>query len=123
MNILVVDDSKAMRHAVKKTLRDAGYRGHHIDEADDGAEALEKVLNATPDVVLSDWNTPVMNGIELLAAIKREGIQCAFGLVTTVSTDEMRLLAADAGASFMISRPFTAQSFRDALDPVLGTAG
>ena len=119
MSILVVDDSKAMRCVLKKTLQDAGYCGHHIDEADDGAMALEKVLNATPDVVMSDWNTPVMTGIELLAAIKSEGISCAFGFVTTESTHEMRRLAADAGATFMISRPFTPQSFREALEPVL----
>ena len=120
MNILVVDDSKAMRLIVKKTLRAAGYGDHDIDEAEDGALALEKIKDATPDVVLSDWNMPNMTGMELLEALNTEGIRTKFGFVTTESTAEMRHRAISAGAQFMIAKPFTPESFQSALEPVIG---
>ncbi len=120
MNILVVDDSRTMRMIVKKTLREAGYGDHTIEEADDGANALECIRSGSPDVVLSDWNMPNMNGIELLEAINSEGIKVKFGFVTTESTAEMRKRATDAGARFMIAKPFTVESFQDALGPIMG---
>ncbi|MFT5173908.1 MAG: two-component system chemotaxis response regulator CheY [Gammaproteobacteria bacterium] len=119
MNILVVDDSRAMRMIVKKTLRDAGFGGHDITEAEDGVKALAAIKADPPDVVMSDWNMPNMNGIELLEALNEEGIKTRFGFVTTESTAEMRKRAVDAGAKFMIAKPFTAESFQSALQPVL----
>ena len=118
MKILVVDDSRAMRMIVKKTLREAGFGGHDIEEAEDGAKALDAIKAETPDVVMSDWNMPNMNGIELLEAVNAEGIRTKFGFVTTESTTEMRKRATDAGAKFMIAKPFTPESFQKALEPV-----
>ena len=119
MNILVVDDSRTMRMIVKKTLREAGYGDHTIEEADDGVNALECIRNGSPDVVLSDWNMPNMTGIELLEAINDEGNKVKFGFVTTESTAEMRKRATNAGARFMIAKPFTVESFQDALGPIM----
>ncbi len=120
MKLLVVDDSRAMRMIVKKTLRDAGFGGHDIDEAEDGAAALERIRSAAPDVVLSDWNMPNMNGIDLLEALNSEGIRVKFGFITTESTAQMRQRANEAGADFLIAKPFTAESFQQALSPILG---
>ncbi len=116
MNILIVDDSRAMRMIVKKTLRDAGYDDLDITEAEDGAKGLERVREDTPDLILSDWNMPNMNGPEFLKAIKSEGYDKPFGFVTTEATSEMRSIADEAGADFLIAKPFTADSFSDALD-------
>ena len=120
MNILVVDDSKAMRSIVMRTLRQAGYGDHTISEATTGAEALTAIRAARPDLVLSDWNMPQMTGIELLTALGAEGIKLKFGFVTSESTPEMKKLAEDGGALFFITKPFTVESFQAALGPVIG---
>ena len=120
MKILIVDDSMAMRLIVKKTLRDAGYDKHDVVEAADGQIGLESVREEKPDLVLCDWNMPNMTGPELLAALNDEGITPKFGFVTTEATPKMRQTAEDLGARFLIAKPFTVQSFNDALDTYLG---
>ena len=73
MNILVVHDSRAMRMIVKSTLRAAGFGNHTVTEAVDGATEFEAIKIEAPDVVMWDWSTPKMNGIELLEALNAEG--------------------------------------------------
>lgn len=119
MKILIIDDSKAMRLIVRRTLRQAGFDGHEIDEAENGVEALARIADQRPDLVLSDWNMPQMNGIDLLRALRAQGDLVRFGFVTSEGTDEMREQASDAGAAFLITKPFTDESFRLALSPVL----
>ena len=119
MNILVVDDSLAMRMIVIKTLREAGYDGHDITQAEDGAKALDQIKSSEPDIVLCDWNMPNMTGPELLAALNDEGIKPKFGFVTTEGTDAMREKAEELGARFLIAKPFTPDSFKEALDKYL----
>ncbi len=120
MNVLVVDDSAAMRMMIVKTLRQAGLEGHDIGQAPDGVAALASIRGNTPDLVLADWNMPNMTGLELLENLRSDGIDVKFGFITTESTAEMRAKAADAGALFLISKPFTIQSFQDVLSPILG---
>ncbi len=119
MHILVVDDSRAMRMMVKKTLRDAGFGGHDIVEAGDGAEALEMIRADCPDIILCDWNMPKMNGLELLNALRGEGNETTFGFITTEGTTDAVALATEAGAGFIITKPFNAASFSKALDAVI----
>jgi two-component system, chemotaxis family, chemotaxis protein CheY len=119
MKIMIVDDSAAMRMIVKKTLRQAGFEGHDISEAADGAKALAAIQSLSPDLVLSDWNMPNMSGIELLERLAASGIKTKFGFVTTEATAEMRIRAATAGAQFLISKPFTPESFQEALGPFI----
>ncbi len=115
MKILIVDDSAAMRMIVRKTLRLAGFEGHEFIEADDGAKALAAITTQAPDLVLSDWNMPNMTGIELLEHLQKESVKIKFGFVTTEATPDMRQRAAAAGARFLISKPFTPESFKDTL--------
>ncbi|MGB5541094.1 MAG: response regulator [Gammaproteobacteria bacterium] len=119
MNIMVVDDSLAMRLIVMKTLREAGYSGHDIVQAEDGAIALDKIKSSEPDLVLCDWNMPNMTGPELLQALNDEGIKVKFGFVTTEATPVMKDKAREMGAGFLISKPFTAESFKNTLDPFI----
>jgi two-component system, chemotaxis family, chemotaxis protein CheY len=119
MKILIVDDSKAMRMIVRRTLRQAGFGDHAVIEANNGKEALENIRQSLPDLVLSDWNMPEMSGIELLDSLRAEGIKVTFGFVTTERTPEMRVRAAEAGASFLIVKPFTPEDFKDALTPLV----
>ena len=120
MKILIADDSRVMRQIVTRTLRQAGFTGHDLVEAADGREALNTALTESPDLVLSDWNMPELTGVEVLRELRSQGRQVPFGFVTSEGTPEMRQTAADAGALFLITKPFSVDTFRDALDPVLG---
>ncbi|MDY7101968.1 MAG: response regulator [Actinomycetota bacterium] len=115
MRILIVDDSRAMRMIVTRTLRQSGYKSAEFSEAEDGAKALAAIQDDCPDLVLSDWNMPEMSGIELLRALREEGINVPFGFVTSEGTPEMRAQAMEAGAKFLIAKPFTADDFDRAL--------
>lgn len=122
MRIIVVDDSRTMRMIVIRTLRQAGYQGHDIVEAENGAQALEMIQAQQPDVVLSDWNMPEVSGLELLKALRERGNFVRFGFVTSESSPEMKDKATEAGARFLITKPFTPETFRAALEPILGAA-
>jgi two-component system chemotaxis response regulator CheY len=119
MKILIVDDSKAMRMIVARTLRQAGFEGHDITEATNGAEAFAAIMADTPDLVLSDWNMPEMNGIDLLRVLRANGVGVCFGFVTSESTPEMQAQAREQGAQFVVGKPFTPEAFQQALSPVL----
>ncbi len=119
MKILIVDDSTAMRMIVRKTIRQAGFEGHDFTEADDGAKALAAITAGPPDLILSDWNMPNMTGIELLEKLNGSGVSVKFGFVTTEATPEMRARASAAGAKFLISKPFSPESFKETLGPYI----
>ena len=119
MKILIVDDSKAMRMIIKRTLKQAGFDGHEIIEACDGVQAVELVTSDTPDLVLSDWNMPEMNGIDLLKKLREDGNQVNLGFITSESSPNTIKEAMGAGASFVITKPFTPESFQQTLQPVL----
>ncbi len=119
MNILIVDDSRAMRMLVKRMVKAVGMDADSISEAEDGEEALGQIQASTPDLVLSDWNMPNMTGIELLQNVNSAGISTTFGFITTEATHEMRTSAAEAGAKFLITKPFTEDSFTAAIKPYM----
>ncbi|MBO1751296.1 response regulator [Actinotalea sp. BY-33] len=119
MRVLVADDSRVMRQIVIRTLRQAGYDWWEISEVADGAAALEHVKTEQPDFVLSDWNMPEMTGIDMLRRMRAEGIETPLGFVTSEGSTEMREQADAAGALFLIAKPFTAEIFRDTIDPFL----
>lgn len=115
MRILVVDDSRTMRMLVIRTLRQAGYGDYEMVEAGDGLEALQVIKSSQVDLVLCDWNMPRMSGIELLQALRTGGDLRLFGFITSESTAQMRSLAEAEGAAFVISKPFTAETFQAVL--------
>jgi two-component system chemotaxis response regulator CheY len=119
MRVLVADDSRVMRLIVIRTLRQAGYDWWDITEASDGRAALELVCADPPDFVLSDWNMPEMTGLELLKSIRSQGLETPFAFVTSEGSPEMRQQAEAAGALFLIAKPFTAEVFRETIDPYL----
>ena len=105
--------------SVMRTLRQAGFGGHTLLEAANGKEALDAIRASQPDLVLSDWNMPELNGIDLLKTLRAENIAVKFGFVTSEGTPEMRQVAQDAGAIFLISKPFTPDTFKTTLEPLL----
>jgi two-component system chemotaxis response regulator CheY len=119
MRILIVDDSRVMRTIVARTLRQAGFGDHDVEEASNGKEAFDKITQDPPDLVLCDWNMPEMNGLDLLQELRRNQISIPFGFVTSEGSSAMREQAAAAGARFLIAKPFTADTFSDHLEEVL----
>ena len=119
MKLLIVDDSKAMRMIVRRTLRQAGFDDHEVQEAGDGIEALKVMEGYQPDLILSDWNMPNLNGIDLLRKLREQSNQVRFGFVTSEGTDEMRQVAKSTGALFLIAKPFDADTFKAVVGPVL----
>ena len=119
MRILIVDDSRAMRMIVSRVLRQAGYGESILEEAENGQDALDIIRAGVPDLVLSDWNMPVMTGIELLRTLQSEGVAVKFGFVTSEHTPEMREQAIAAGALFLLTKPFTADSFQEVLSTII----
>ena len=111
MNILIVDDSAAMRMMIVRTLRQAGFGGHDFSQAENGIEALDAIRKVQPDLVLADWNMPKMTGLELLQELREEGNDVTFGFITTEATGPMRAKATEAGAKFLIAKPFTVEAF------------
>jgi two-component system chemotaxis response regulator CheY len=120
MKVLIVDDSRVMRRIVRNTLRQAGYEGLDVAEAGDGQEALQTIASDPPDFILSDWNMPVMSGIEFLTELRGRGNTTPFGFVTSEGTDDMRQRAIQAGANFYLAKPFTPEDVATALKGILG---
>jgi two-component system chemotaxis response regulator CheY len=103
--ILTVDDSPSIRQMIKVVLEPGG---HTVVEAGDGAQGLEKAKVAKPDLVITDLNMPVMNGLELIKALRGQpsllGLPIVF--LTTESNDAIKQQAKSAGATGWITKPF-----------------
>ena len=120
MDILLVDDSKTMRMIVQRAIRQAGFRGLTVGEAENGLQALETLESVYPKLILSDWNTPQMSGIDFLIRLRETGRTTPFGFITSEASSEIRELAMSAGATFLITKPFSPEDVQEALSPILG---
>ncbi len=114
MNCLVVDDSRVVRKAARRLLEGFGFA---VREAEDGAQALVACRDAMPDLVLLDWNMPVMDGIDFLRAARAEhGTERPLVMLcTTENTQERILQALEAGAQEYVMKPFNAEILGDKL--------
>lgn len=111
MKVLIVDDSRAMRMMVRRTLRQVGLADIEVEEAENGAAGLAAARSGHHDLILSDWNMPEMSGIEFLRELRAEGRTTPFGLVTSEGSPDMRAVAMREGANFLIQKPFDAADF------------
>ncbi len=109
MKILVVDDHESMRRIEKQILNDLGYK--NVDMADDGSTALPMLQAGSYDFVISDWNMPKMEGLELLKAIRADSrlAKTPVLLVTAESKKEKIIEAAQAGVNDYVVKPFNAE--------------
>jgi two-component system chemotaxis response regulator CheY len=121
--ILVVDDSSTMRKIIRRTLRQTGLAFDDVLEAENGIEALS-VLASDPAirVVLSDINMPEMNGIELVTQLRTQHDASVLGvvMVTTEGGEAMVKTAMERGANGYVTKPFTPDAIKDALEVHLG---
>jgi two-component system, chemotaxis family, chemotaxis protein CheY len=102
---LVVDDSKVIRKVARRILEELQFS---IDEAVDGRDALEQCSRRMPDVVLLDWNMPVMNGLEFLKSLRTANLERQPVVVFCTTENDMAHIRAaiDAGANEYIMKPF-----------------
>ncbi|RMH05903.1 MAG: chemotaxis protein CheY [Nitrospirae bacterium] len=115
IKVLVVDDMSTMRRIVKNVLRQIGYT--NIEEAENGQEALKKLKAGGYGLVVSDWNMPVMTGIELLRAIRADAElkHLPVLMVTAEAQKENIIEAIQAGVSNYVVKPFTAEGLQEKL--------
>jgi len=118
MKVLVVDDFSTMRRIVKNLLRDLGFT--NISEADDGSTALPMLQGGDFDFVVTDWNMPGMQGIDLLKAIRADATLSHIPvlMVTAEAKKEQIVMAAQSGVNGYIVKPFTAATLKTKLDKI-----
>ena len=119
MKILVVDDSQAMREIVKWNLSHTDFGHDKILEASCGQDALEIIEIQKPDLVITDWNMPEMAGLQLLRTLREAHNSVKFGFVLTQSSENVRTIAKDSGADFIISNPSSVHSFKTQINQPL----
>jgi two-component system chemotaxis response regulator CheY len=123
IKILVVDDFSTMRRIEKNLLKGLGFT--NIDEADDGATALPMLKNGNYDFVVTDWNMPIMQGIDLLKAIRADNSLAHLPvlMVTAEAKKEQIVMAAQAGVNGYIVKPFTGATLKTKLDKIFERLG
>ena len=123
MKFLVVDDFSTMRRIVRNLLKELGFT--NVDEAEDGAIALQKLQAGGFDFVVTDWNMPNMDGLELLKTIRADGAMSALPvlMVTAEAKKENIIAAAQAGASGYVVKPFTAATLEEKLNKIFEKLG
>jgi two-component system, chemotaxis family, chemotaxis protein CheY len=122
-NVLVVDDSAAIRKILQRVLRQTGMAIHTIHEAGDGQEALGCSAQKI-DLVLSDINMPKMDGLQLLASIKASAQwrQIPVVMITTEGGETKVSEAVKLGAAGYVRKPFTADQIKEKLAGILEPA-
>lgn len=118
LRVLVVDDFPTMRRIVKNLLKQLGFE--NIDEAEDGMQALQKMKVGQYGLVVSDWNMPNMEGIDLIRKIRQDPNlkDTPFLMVTAEAEKEKVIEAIKAGVDNYIVKPFTAEVLKEKLEKI-----
>lgn len=120
MAVLIVDDYKTMLRIIRNLLRQIGF--NNVDEASDGATALQKLRRDSFGLVISDWNMEPMTGLQLLKEVRAdEKLRgTPFIMVTAESKTENVIAAKKAGVNNYIVKPFNAETLKTKMTSVLG---
>jgi len=118
MKILIVDDFSTMRRIIKNLLRDLGF--NNTQEADDGQTAWPMLQTGNFDFLVTDWNMPIMTGIELLKKVRGDENLASLPvlLVTAEAKKEQIVEAAQAGVNGYVVKPFTAITLKEKIDKI-----
>lgn len=120
LKVLVVDDQNSVRQMTRITLEQIGVRLIH--EAENGVKAIDTANLQPLDLIISDYNMPEMDGLELLRAVRGHPSvrKVPFILVTGRGDRELVVKAAQAGANNYVVKPFTADILRTKIEQVMG---
>ena len=120
MNVLIVDDYKTMLRIIRNLLKQLGF--DNVDEASDGATALQRLREKDFGLVISDWNMEPMTGLQLLKEVRSDAklAHIPFVMVTAESKTENVIAAKEAGVTNYIVKPFNAETMKQKLTAVFG---
>jgi two-component system chemotaxis response regulator CheY len=120
LKVLVVDDQNSVRQMTRMTLEEIGIR--HIHEAENGKQAMETASLQPIDLIISDYNMPEMDGLNLLLAVRGHPVvrRVPFILLTGRGDKELVMKAAQAGANNYLIKPFTTAILRSKIEQVIG---
>jgi two-component system chemotaxis response regulator CheY len=118
MEVLIVDDAAAMRRILRGLLKELGFK--NMREAENGQIAMAALKKKKADFVVSDWNMPVMTGMDLLKAIRADDeLKATPVLMVTAEAKQENIIAAvQAGVSNYIVKPFNAQTLQEKLNKI-----
>jgi two-component system chemotaxis response regulator CheY len=118
ITVLVVDDMSTMRRILKNVLKQIGFS--NLVEAENGQDALNKLKVGDIGLIVSDWNMPVMQGIELLRTVRADAElkHLPFLMVTAEGQKENIIEAVQAGVSNYVVKPFTAEALQGKLEKI-----
>ncbi|RXJ99607.1 two-component system response regulator [Arcobacter sp. CECT 8986] len=121
MKILIVDDSSTMRRIIGNVVMQLGFSKDDFDEAEDGVKAWKLLSESAYDIILTDWNMPNMNGLELVKKVRSEGNhqKTPIIMITTEGGKSEVITALKAGVNNYIVKPFSADILKEKLDGVL----
>ena len=121
-NVLIVDDSSTMRTVIKKTISACGFNTGQFYEAANGREALDILRAEWLDVVVTDYNMPDMDGMELIAKMKTDEVLKSIPVVvvTTEGSQQRVKEFIEKGAADYIRKPFSPEEIRDKLKTIMG---
>ncbi len=122
--VLIVDDSATMRKIVKRKITEVGFTVDEFFEAGDGKQALEVVFNNSVDLILLDWNMPIMNGLEFAQSLKSLDLpeKIPVIMITTEGSPEKITEASTNGVDGFLLKPVTTESISDGLKNYLSRA-
>jgi two-component system chemotaxis response regulator CheY len=120
LDVLIVDDSAAIRKILQRVLRQAEVPLGEVYEAGDGLEALKTLDSKRVDLVLADINMPNMDGLQLLSQLKttEKWKHVPVVMVTTEGGESKVMSAAKLGAAGYVRKPFSAEQLRQTLDGI-----
>lgn len=120
MRVLLVDDQLSMRNLIRYSLQQIGFR--NIAEAKNGQEALDALLVNRYDLIVSDWNMDVVDGLELLKAVRSNPLtQKTPFIMSTANKDREKVAqAVQAGVNNYIVKPFNVDTLRKKIEQVVG---
>ena len=117
MKILLVDDSRTIRNIQKNVLAEIGYQ--NVVEASDGREALSRIAVEKPDLMLVDWNMPVMDGLTLVRKVRETDKTTPIIMCTTESEKSRVVEAIKAGVNNYVVKPFTGETLSEKISQTL----
>ncbi len=121
IKILIVDDSITIRRIITNALKTVGFTD--TIEASNGKEALEKLTSGKVDFIITDWNMPEMNGLDLIKEVRANPVHSAMPIlmITTRGTEHDVVEALQAKVNSYIMKPFTPQELKEKIEGILKT--
>ena len=119
MKILIADDSKTMLRIIVNVVKQIGINENDIIRVENGQEALKQYNENNIDIILTDWNMPVMNGLEFVKKIREQDKKIPILMITTEGGKSEVITALKSGVNNYIVKPFNAEILKEKLTTIL----